>query len=102
VTETADVRLLEVQKCPLCEGRGHHEAPPCESCSGGGTIVLPTTLRVRTPPGVQDGDVLAVDGIAQRFVLKVGQRPRDSQPILVVSALALAAAVGLLLFLLLR
>jgi molecular chaperone DnaJ len=102
VTETADVRLLEVQKCSLCGGRGHDEVAPCEGCSGDGTIVSPTTLRVRTPPGVHDGDVLAVDGIAQRFVLKVGQRPRDSRLILAVSALALAAAVGLLLFLVLR
>jgi molecular chaperone DnaJ len=102
VTETKDVRLLEVQPCTQCESRGHDVVAPCESCSGHGTIVSPATVRVRTPPGVHDGDVLAVDGLAQRFVLRVGQRPRDSRLILAVSALALLVAVALLLFLLLR
>ena len=102
VTETKDLRLLEVIPCSLCEGRGHDVVEPCESCSGHGTIVSPTTVRVRTPPGVSDGDVLAVDGLSQRFILKVGERPRDSRLVLLVSACALAAAVALLLFLLLR
>ena len=102
VTETTDVRLLEIQPCALCEGRGHDVVEPCENCSGHGMIVSPTTVRVRTPAGVHDGDVLAVDGLAQRFVLRVGHRPRDSRLILALSALALLAAVALLLFLLLR
>jgi molecular chaperone DnaJ len=102
VTETKDIRLLEVHPCSLCDGRGHDVVAPCETCRGDGVIVTPTTVRVRTPPGVNDGDVLAVDGLAQRFVLKVGQRPRDSRLVLFVSAVALASAVGLLLYLLVR
>jgi molecular chaperone DnaJ len=102
VTETADMRLLEVHPCRLCEGRGHDRVEPCRTCAGCGTIVSPTTVRVRTPAGVSDGDVLAVDGLAQRFVLRVGQRPRDSRIVLLVSGLALAAAVALLLYLLIR
>jgi molecular chaperone DnaJ len=102
VTETKDIRLLEVHPCSLCDGRGHSRVEPCRTCAGCGTTVSPATVRVRTPPGVNDGDVLAVDGLAQRFLLKVGHRPRDSRLVLAVSALALAAAVALLLYLLLR
>jgi molecular chaperone DnaJ len=102
VTETKDLRLLEVIPCSLCEGRGHDVVEPCIPCSGHGTIVSPTTVRVRTPPGVDDGDVLAVDGLSQRFILKVGERPRDSRLVLLVSGCALATAVALLVFLLVR
>jgi molecular chaperone DnaJ len=102
VTETAELHLLEVRPCDRCGGRGHETPAPCETCGESGRTTGWTTLRLRTPPGVGDGDLLQVDGIARRFVLRVGPRPRDSRLVLAVSALAFACALGLLLFLLLR
>ncbi len=102
VSETPDLRLLEVHPCEACEGRGHDVAPVCDACSGSGRMLARATIRIRVPAGVHDGDLLQVDGVAQRFLLRVGPRPRDSRAVLLVSAAALAAAVGLLAFLLLR
>jgi molecular chaperone DnaJ len=99
VTETDSVRLLEVRPCAICGGHGHTDAPRCESCGGSGRKTEPTTIRLRIPAGVHDGDLLQVDGVARRFLLHVGARPRDSRLVLAVSAAALAAAVALLLYL---
>jgi molecular chaperone DnaJ len=99
VTETAEMRLLEVSPCGACDGRGGPEPPRCESCGGSGRKTEPTTIRLRIPPGVHDGDLIQVDGVARRFLLHVEPRPRDSRLVLAVSAAALAAAVALLLYL---
>jgi molecular chaperone DnaJ len=102
VRETAELRLLQVHRCSVCSGKGQDVAIACIVCGGSGKTTEPTTIRLRTPAGVEDGDLLQVDGIAQRFLLRVGPRPRDSRLVLAASALALLCAVGLLLFLLLR
>ena len=102
VTETTDVRLLEVHTCSVCGGRGHEAVAACSSCGGVGRTAATSTIRVRIPAGVGDGDLLQVDGIGRRFRLSVTSRPRDSRLVLLVSAAALAAAVGLLLYLVLR
>jgi hypothetical protein len=57
---------------------------------------------VRIPAGVRDGDLIQVDGVARRFRLNVGPRPRDSSVILLLAGVALACALGLLFFLLFR
>jgi molecular chaperone DnaJ len=102
VRETDELRLLDVYRCEVCAGRGREPAPPCDACHGSGRTTAATAARVRIPAGVQDGDLLQVDGIAQRFRLSVGARPRDSRVVLLASALALAVAVALFLYLLLR
>ena len=100
VTQTETLYLLQVDVCALCDGRGHDEVTPCESCRGTGRTNATRTLRVRIPAGVRDGDLLRVDGVEQRFLLRVGTRPRDSRLVLAFSAFALLAAVALLLYLL--
>jgi DnaJ-class molecular chaperone len=102
VTESPTLRLLEVETCPVCGGGGHAPTPTCLNCSGTGVTNSARSLRVRVPPGVRDGDLIQVDGVERRFRLNVGQRPRDSSVILLVAGVALACAVGLLFFLLLR
>ena len=57
---------------------------------------------MRVPAGVRDGDLIQVEGVDRRFRLNVGPRPRDSSLILIVAGIALACAVGLLLFLVFR
>jgi molecular chaperone DnaJ len=102
VTETSELRLLEVNTCSACDGWGQDRVDPCPTCGGSGKTSASVTIHVRTPPGVRDGDVLQVDGVAPRFVLSVSARPRDSRLVLAVSALALLAALVLLVVLLLR
>jgi molecular chaperone DnaJ len=102
VTESTTLRLLEVQTCPVCGGGGHAPAPSCLTCSGTGTMTSLRSLRLRVPAGVRDGDLIQVDGVARRFRLNVAPRPRDSSLILLLAGVALACALGLLLFLLFR
>jgi hypothetical protein len=102
VTETDTVRLLEVQPCAVCAGRGRAAADACPTCGGRGTTTARSAIRVRTPAKVRDGDILQVPGIPQRFVLEVNLRPRDSIAVLLVSAVALAAAVLLFVYLVMR
>jgi hypothetical protein len=56
-------------------------------------------FSVRVPARVEDGDLLQVDGVAQRFRLNVGPRPRDSRVVIAAAVVALACAVALLLYL---
>ena len=102
VTESQSVRLLEFRYCGACGGTGHAAAPSCLDCGGSGATRSSRTLRVRVPGGVRDGDLIQVDGVGRRFRLVVGDRPRDSSALLLLAGLALACALGLLLFLLLR
>jgi molecular chaperone DnaJ len=101
-SESRTLRYLEFATCAACEGRGREPAPACRACSGRGSRVELRRLRVRTPPGVRDGDQLRVEGIGRRFVLEVAQRPRDSRLVLVAAAAALLCALGLLASIVLR
>jgi DnaJ domain len=102
VTETDTLRYLEVSRCSACAGRGHDAMPACATCGGKGAMPETRAVQVRVPPKVKDGDQLAVEGIDQRFLLRVSARPRDSRLVLGVAAVALLCALGLLAFLLLR
>jgi hypothetical protein len=46
--------------------------------------------------------LIQVEGVERRFRLNVGPRPRDSSVILLMAGLALASALGLLVFLVFR
>jgi DnaJ-like protein len=102
VTESKTIRLLEFNYCSACGGTGHAAAPSCLECGGRGATTSVQSLRVRIPGGVRDGDLIQFDGVDRRFRLTVGARPRDSSALLLLAGLALACAVGLLLFLLLH
>ena len=102
LTESETLRYLEVARCSACDGRGHEPVPSCTTCGGTGGRLETQTIRVRTPPGVRDGDQLKVEGIDRRFLLRVGQRPRDSRLMLAVAAASLLGAVAMLLLLVLR
>jgi len=47
--------------CPTCGGRGRQHTP-CPSCSGAGTRTVEQPLKVRIPPGADDGSRLRVAG----------------------------------------
>jgi molecular chaperone DnaJ len=48
--------LLQIEECPECAPR------TCSACCGGGSIVAPRRIRLRVPPGVEDGAQLRVGG----------------------------------------
>jgi molecular chaperone DnaJ len=48
--------VLEVEACPACIGE------PCPRCGGRGTVEEERKLRLRIPPGVDDGTQLRVSG----------------------------------------
>lgn len=79
--------VLEVnRRCNYCRGRGKIIAAPCAPCQGLGIIETPAQLRVKVPPGVEDGTTLryAAEGEAGvgggppgdlRVVLNVAPHP---------------------------
>lgn len=51
--------------CPVCQGRGTRIETPCPSCHGSGREASSRTVKVRVPPGVEDGRRIRVKGKGQ-------------------------------------
>ena len=50
------------QTCPACRGSGTFIERPCLDCRGEGRVETKTTIKVRIPPGVDDGTRLRSSG----------------------------------------
>ncbi len=50
--------LSLAQTCPRCRGEGSFISDPCSSCHGEGRVRLTRKIRVKVPPGVDDGSRL--------------------------------------------
>ncbi|HEY8189635.1 MAG TPA: molecular chaperone DnaJ [Micavibrio sp.] len=48
--------------CPTCGGEGAIIRDPCEKCSGAGRVRKEKTLRVKIPPGVENGRRIRLGG----------------------------------------
>lgn len=48
--------------CPTCRGEGQIISDPCPDCSGQGMKRQKVTIKVKIPPGVEDGNRLRVGG----------------------------------------
>jgi len=48
--------------CPRCGGHGRVVADPCRACHGAGHVRQERTLKVRIPPGVDDGARIRLAG----------------------------------------
>jgi molecular chaperone DnaJ len=48
------------QPCPTCGGRGVRIETPCPTCGGTGAELRARRVRVRIPPGVEDGQRIRV------------------------------------------
>lgn len=57
-----DMRLVTLTSCARCQGRGQIVQSPCPLCQGGGYRFLPHTLKVKVPPGVDDGMMIRLPG----------------------------------------
>jgi len=50
------------QPCPTCQGRGQVIDQPCPTCHGSGIERRPREVKVRIPPGVDDGQRIRLKG----------------------------------------
>ena len=50
------------QICPSCRGQGTVIEKPCPDCRGEGRVEMKTSIKVRVPPGVDDGTRLRSSG----------------------------------------
>ena len=50
------------QTCPTCHGEGRIIRVPCHACHGTGRVRKERTLRVKIPPGVDQGDRVRLSG----------------------------------------
>lgn len=57
-----DVRLVTLTTCAHCQGRGQIIISPCPLCQGSGYRFLPHALKVKVPPGVDDGMMIRLAG----------------------------------------
>jgi molecular chaperone DnaJ len=48
--------------CSHCRGSGHEPAPACATCGGEGLLMRTAKLRVRIPPGVENGQTIRLAG----------------------------------------
>ncbi len=55
-------RFVSLQACERCRGEGTIVEDPCPDCRGNGRVTRRRKLRVRIPPGVEDGDRLRLAG----------------------------------------
>ena len=53
---------MTIVTCPTCEGEGHIVSNPCPECRGEGRERGQTTLPVRIPAGVQEGNYIPLRG----------------------------------------
>lgn len=51
--------------CPRCRGAGKVPSKPCPECGGEGRRAGHTTVRIRIPPGISDGQTLKIRGEGQ-------------------------------------
>ena len=56
------VRLVTVTTCARCQGRGQIVESPCPICQGSGYRFLPHRLKVKLPPGIDDGMIIRLPG----------------------------------------
>ena len=59
--DQVEIRLRYQDRCPTCGGRGsRRNSGTCDSCGGQGTQIFDRTLKVRIPPGAEDGRKLRI------------------------------------------
>jgi molecular chaperone DnaJ len=54
--------LTVARTCPNCAGEGQVNKNPCKTCQGQGRVAHERALKVRIPPGAEDGTQLRLTG----------------------------------------
>jgi molecular chaperone DnaJ len=94
-------RWLHIEDCPDCGGAGRVIPRPCPECAGSGGVTQSRVLKVRIPPGVEDGTRLRVLGEAaeDHLVVRVLPGPFDSAAVRWAATASLVLGVALLVYL---
>jgi molecular chaperone DnaJ len=83
VSNLAAARILRIESCETCG------VEPCDECEGSGVVDAERRLRVRIPPGVEEGDQVRVtgegadagaNGIPGDLLLEIGIRAKAEDP----------------------
>ena len=83
-------RLLQVETCQTCDGRGRLVSAACPLCGGAGVTKVDDSGEVDIPAGAKDGDRVAVgNGTNRDVVVRVLAAPPEH------TALRYAAVTGL-------
>jgi molecular chaperone DnaJ len=98
----AGERLIQIEDCPTCSGRGTLASEPCPACEGAGVTTTRESAEVLVPAGTADGERLPVrEGSHEVVVVRVLAAPADYAVVRYVAVLGLLVAV-VFLWLLLR
>ncbi|MDP9308930.1 MAG: DnaJ domain-containing protein [Actinomycetota bacterium] len=89
----AGERLLQIEDCPTCSGRGTLASDPCERCEGSGVTTTPESAEVLVPPGVADGERVPLrEGSREVVAVRVLAAPADYAVVRYVALLGLVVA----------
>lgn len=61
-TQTLFGMTMVTKDCPTCNGNGTVIRTPCTACGGRGRKAVKKTIHVKIPAGVDDGDMLPIQG----------------------------------------
>ncbi|MEN6413313.1 MAG: molecular chaperone DnaJ [Veillonellales bacterium] len=53
-------RMVNVKTCDRCQGTGHIVRTPCKECHGQGKVRVKRKIKIKIPPGVDNGSRLRV------------------------------------------
>jgi molecular chaperone DnaJ len=96
----AGERLLQIEECPTCNGRGTRASEPCPECDGAGVDTTRESAEVLVPAGVADGERLPVGRGSKEVVVRVLAAPPDRPVVRYVALLGLVVALVFLWILL--
>lgn len=65
----------QVRTCPTCGGAGKKPEKNCSQCGGDGRVKENKSLRIKIPPGIQEGQIISLAGQGEAAVL--GGAPGD-------------------------
>ena len=94
-------RVLQIETCLKCAGRGRLVSEACGACDGSGRGTLRQQAQVCVPPGAEDGLRLEVDDAPSRTHVVVRVRSLPLDPLLVRCGSALALVVACVFLILL-
>ena len=58
--DQSNIRFEQISTCPECRGTGVAIEEPCLKCSGSGRVEQESAVRIRIPPGIEEGATLRI------------------------------------------
>ncbi|HOX61032.1 MAG TPA: molecular chaperone DnaJ [Candidatus Magasanikbacteria bacterium] len=57
--------MQTVTTCPTCNGRGQRPSKSCKHCGGDGVLAKTMTVKVKIPPGIDEGQSIRLSGYGE-------------------------------------